>query len=98
MIFITILSLENRSPFCKFLDGCYCIAESCYFGAALWSKIEKSTGVSTGLFNRPFAHSLAPLTCSLAPDCSLRSRPPLCSLLCSLAHFAYSLTHGKVID
>ena len=45
---------------------------------------------------RSFARSLAPLTCSLAPDCSLRSRPPLRSLICSLAHFAHFLACGTV--
>ena len=39
--------------------------------------------------------SLAPLTHSLAPDCSIRSRPPLRSLVRSLADFAYSLARGK---
>ena len=39
----------------------------------------------TGPLTRPFARSLAPLTHSLAPDCSLRSRPPLRSLVRSLA-------------
>ena len=41
------------------------------------------------------AHSVA-LTRSLAPDCLLRSRPPLRSLIRSLAHFAHSLARGKV--
>ena len=44
---------------------------------ALWSGSAKNQDVSTGPLARPFACSLAPLTCSLAPDCSLRSRPPL---------------------
>ena len=47
---------------------------------ALWSGINKNRDVSTGPLARPFARSLArslaPLTRSLAPDCSLRSRPP----------------------
>ena len=38
------------------------------------------------------------LVCSLAPDCSLHSRPPLHSLVRSLAHFAHSLARGKVND
>ena len=53
----------------------------------------------TGPLARPFAHLLAPLTRSLAPDCSLRSRPPLRSrahFTHSLAHFAHSLARGKV--
>ena len=40
----------------------------------------------------------AALTCSLALDCLLRSRPPLRSLVCSLAHFAHSLARGTVND
>ena len=64
---------------------------------ALWSGTNKNREVSTGPLARPFARSLAPLTRSLAPDCSLRSRPPLCSLVRSLAHFAHSLARGKVI-
>ena len=39
---------------------------------------------------------LAPLTRLLAPDCLLRSRPPLRSLVRSLAHFTHSLARGKV--
>ena len=67
-------------------------------GEALWSITAKNTDCSTGPLARPFARSLAPLTRSLAPDCSLRSRPPLRSLIRSLAHFAHSLARGKVID
>ena len=63
--------------------------------AALWSGTDKNRDVSTGPLARPFARSLAPLTRLLAPDCSLRSRPPLCSLVHSLAHFAHSLARGK---
>ena len=62
----------------------------------LWSKTAKNTDCSTGSLAHPFARSLAPLTRSLAPDCSLRSRPPLRSLVRSLAHFAHSLARGKV--
>ena len=62
------------------------------------SRTTKNQDVSTGPLARPFAHSLAPLTRSLAPDCSLRSRPPLHSLVRSLAHFAHSLAHGKVYN
>ena len=65
---------------------------------ALWARITKSTDWSTGPLARPFARSLAPLTRSLAPDCSLRSRPPLRSLVRSLAHFTHSLARGKVND
>ena len=63
-------------------------------GSALWSETNKNRDVSTGPLTRP----LAPLTRSLAPDCSLRSRPPLRSLVRSLAHFAHSLARGEVID
>ena len=41
---------------------------------------------STGSFAPPLARSLAPLTHSLAPHCSLRSRAPLRPFVCSLAH------------
>ena len=63
---------------------------------ALWSGTNKNRDVSTGPLARPFARSPALLTRSLAPDCSLRSRPPLRSLVRSLAHFAHSLARGKV--
>ena len=71
--------------------GTFPISES-----ALWSRTAKNTDCSTEPLARPFARSLAPLTRPLAPDCSLRSRPPLRSLVRSLAHFAHSLAHGKV--
>ena len=64
----------------------------------LWSRTAKNPDESTGPLARPFARSLAPLTRSLAPDCSLRSRPPLRSLVRSLAHFARSLARGTVND
>ena len=50
---------------------------------------------SSGPLARPFARSLAPLTRSLAPHYSLRSRASLRSLVRSLAHFAHSLARGK---
>ena len=62
----------------------------------LWSGTYKNRDVSTGPLARPFARLLAPLTRLLAPDCSLRSRPPLRSLVRSLAHFAHTLARGKV--
>ena len=65
---------------------------------ALWFRSAKNRDVSTGPLARPFARSLAPLTRSLAPDCSLRSRPPPRSLVRSLAHFAHSLARGTVND
>ena len=64
----------------------------------LWSITAKNKDCSTGPLACPFAHSLAPLTRLLAPDCSLRSRPPLRSLVPSLAHFAHSLARGTVND
>ena len=51
----------------------------------LWARITKNPDCSTGPLAYPFARLLAPLTRSLAPDCSLRSRPPLRSLVRSLA-------------
>ena len=62
----------------------------------MWSGTNKNRDVSIGPLARPFARSLAPLTRMLALDCSLRSRPPLRSLVHSLAHFAHSLARGKV--
>ena len=62
---------------------------------SLWSKKAKNTDCSNGPLARPFARSLATLTRLLAPDCSLHSRPPLRSLIHSLAHFAHSLARGK---
>ena len=59
---------------------------------ALWSGTNKNRVVTTGPLARPFACSLAPLT----PDCSLRSRPPLRSLVPALADFTHSLARGKV--
>ena len=64
--------------------------------SAQWGRTAKNWDVNTGPLARPFARSLAPLTHSLAPDCSLRSRPPLHSLVRLLAHFAHSLARGKV--
>ena len=56
------------------------------------------TDCRNGPLARLFARSLAPLTHLLAPDCSLRSRPPLRSLVCLLVHFAHSLARGIVND
>ena len=64
--------------------------------SALWSGTNKNRDVSTGPLARPLARSLAPLTHSLAPHCSLHSRAPLRSLVLSLAYFAHSLARGKV--
>ena len=49
-------------------------------GIALWAKITKTTDWSTGPLACPFACLLAPLTCSLVPHYSLRSRAPLRTL------------------
>ena len=62
---------------------------------SLWSITAKNTDKSTGPLHRPFARLLAPITRSLASDCSLCSRPLLCSLIRSLAH---SLARGTVND
>ena len=59
----------------------------------LWSIIAKNTDCSTRPPARPFACLLAPLTRSLALDCSLRSRPPLRSLT-SLARSLRSHPHS----
>ena len=72
--------------------------EKIRFIDTLWSITAKNTDCSTGPLACPFARSLAPLTCSLAPNCSLRSRPPLRSLVRSLAHFAHSFACGTVND
>ena len=60
--------------------------------ASLWTITAKNIDWSIGPLARPFARSLAPLTHSLAPKCSLRSHPPLRSL----AHFAHSLARRTV--
>ena len=70
--------------------GCTCVP--------LWLITAKNTDCSTGPLAHPFTLSLAPLTRSLAPDCSLCSRPPLRSLVRSLAYFAHSLARGTVND
>ena len=59
---------------------------------------QKHPRIQTEVLGHSLVRSLAPLTRSLAPDCSLRSRPPLRSLIRSLAHFAHSLARGKVND
>ena len=66
--------------------------------AALWSGTNKNRDVSTGPLARPFAHSLALLTRSLAQHCSVRLHSLLRSLVCSFAHFAHSLVRGTVND
>ena len=64
----------------------------------LWARTTKNTDCGTGLLARRLARSLTTLTHSLALDCPLRSRPLLCSLVHSLAHFAHSLARGTVND
>ena len=63
-----------------------------------WCIITKNPDLSIGPLACPFAHSLAPLTRSLAPHCLLRSCALLRSFVRLLAHFAHSLTCGKVND
>ena len=64
--------------------------------AARWFTTAENRDVSTGPFR--IARSLAPLTHSLAPHCSLRSRAPLRSFVCSLAGpFTRSQAHGKEV-
>ena len=62
-----------------------------------WGTTAKNSDVSTGPLACPFARLLTPLTCSLAPDCSLRSRPGPCALAAltrSLARSLHSLPHS----
>ena len=54
--------------------------------------------IKTVVLGHSLIRSLVPLTRSLASDCSLCSRPPLRSLVCSLVHFAHSLARGTVND
>ena len=63
-----------------------------------WARIRKNIDQSTGPLAHPVAHSLAPLTRSLAPHYQLCSRAPLRSLVRSLAHFAHSLAQGTGND
>ena len=83
---------------CRVRRGAWYPQKASQSPRALWSITAKNTDCSTGPLARPFACLLAPLTRSLAPDCSLRSRPPLRSLIRSLAHFAHSLARGTVND
>ena len=53
--------------------------------SAQWLKIAKNGVVSTRLLACLFARLLAPLTHSLVPHCSLRSRAPLRTFTHSLA-------------
>ena len=63
---------------------------------AQWGRTAKNTDVSTGPLARRFTHSLAPLTHPLAPDCWLRSRTLLRSLVRSFTHLAHSLARGRM--
>ena len=60
-----------------------------------WLKRYEIDALGTGPFTPPFACSLAPLTQSLAPHCSLRSRAPLRSFVRSLAHSLTPELMGK---
>ena len=65
-----------------------CTQKKCHSTDALWSGTSKNRDVSTGPLAHPFARSLALLTHSLAPHCSLC----WCATLCSFVHFpAHSL-------
>ena len=57
---------------------------------ALWTITAKNTDISTGPLDRPFARSLA-------PDCSLCSRPPLRSIVRSLTSLTPSLVGQLII-
>ena len=74
------------------------IMEGDRYNNPLWARISKNTDWSTGSLACPYACSLAPLTRSLTPHYSLRSRAPLRSFACTLAYFAHSLPRGTVID
>ena len=56
-----------------------------------WPRSIKNSDVSTGPLARPFARSFAPLSRSLAPHYSLRSRTPLHSFVSSLVYSHRSL-------
>ena len=65
-------TLRSRDIFLKLLsDIASDIVRQVNLGA-LWSITAKNTDCITGPLARPFARSVAPLTRSLAPDCSLR--------------------------
>ena len=85
-----------------FISFAFCCLPECFFLAseerAQWFRSAKNQNVSTGPLACPFARSLAPLTHSLAPPCLLRSRIPLRSFVCSLAHFIHSQARGKVYN
>ena len=86
-LFLYLLKLSNQS-FLRTLTA--------HFTCTLWSITAKNTDCSTGPLAHPFAHSLALLTRLLVPDRSLRSRPPLRSLVRSLARSLTSLTPSLV--
>ena len=60
-----------------------------------WFRTAKNRDVSNGPFACPLTRSLTPLTHSLAPHCSLRSRAPLRSFVRSLAHSLAPELMGK---
>ena len=87
------------------------LCQTCFFSfcklelATRWSELPRIrlSHCTVGQSNqntdaRPFARSLAPLTCLLAPPYSLCSCAPLRSLACLLAHFTHSLARGKGND
>ena len=62
--------LIRRLIFSALLSSCF---PALLFGSFFFFRTTKNPDVSTEPLTRPFAHSLAPLTRSLAPDCSLPS-------------------------
>ena len=66
------------------------------FHHPLWSRKIKNLDMDNWPLALLFARSLALPTHSLAPHCSLCSRPLLRLLVRLLAHFAHSLARGKV--
>ena len=87
---------QGREKIQQLLIRC-CLGEGA--SIALWSGTNKNRDVSTGSLARPFAHSFALLTRSLAPPCMLCSRTPLCSLVRSLVTSLTPSLVGKwIID
>ena len=90
--------LVNTSGHIQGLNHCSPSSSSSALTLPLRARITKNPEVNAGPLARPFACLLVPLTCSLILPCLLCSHAPLCSLVCSLAHFTYSLARGTVND